>query len=332
MKIIVVDDSEAFLTAMGALLRDAGYEDIHLLSSGRELLRYMDQSDSDGKPLQGIDLILMDVKMPELDGIATLRAVKASPRHEDIPVLMISAQEQESLIEAAFEAGAVDYVSKPIKKLDLHARIRSALRLKREMDRRKAREDDLVVLNSHLEHANKELHRLSCTDSLTQVANRRYFEDILNREWNRAKRSGTSLSIIMIDIDHFKEFNDTFGHVAGDKCLAKVSETLSMLVLRSSDVLARYGGEEFVTLLAGADTEGAVALAETMRLQIEQLAIPHAAQVDKKFVTISLGVASLVPQTEAKAWSLLRYADDALYKAKHAGRNRVCLARPSQFC
>lgn len=331
MKFIVVDDSEPFLTAMGALLRDAGYEDIALLSSGRELLRYMDQSDSSGAPLRDIDLILMDVKMPELDGIATLRAIKASPRHEDIPVLMISAQDQESLIEAAFEAGAVDYVSKPIKKLELHARIRSALRLKKEMDRRKAREEDLVVLNSHLEHANKELRRLSCTDSLTQVANRRYFEDVLNREWNRAKRAGTSLAMIMIDIDHFKEFNDTFGHVAGDKCLVKVSETLSLLVLRSSDVLARYGGEEFVALLAGADTEGAMALAETMRAHIEQLAIPHAAHVDREFVTISLGVASLVPQAEAKAWSLLRYADDALYKAKHAGRNRVCLARPSQF-
>lgn len=323
MKIVVVDDSMPFRTAMGALLEDAGYQDVQLLSSGGELLQWLEQGDSDGAALRGIDLILMDVMMPQLDGIGTLQALKNHPRHQDIPVLIVSGQDEDSLIEAAFEAGAVDYVSKPVKKMELRARIRAALRLKGEMDRRKAREGDLIVLNSYLEGANDELRRLSCTDSLTRVANRRYFEESLKREWNRAKRTTQPLSVIMIDVDHFKEYNDTFGHVAGDRCLLQIAEALVSLVLRSSDLFARYGGEEFVALLAGTNLEGAASLAEAMRVEVEKLTVPHAPHISSPWVTISAGVATVIPNAKTSSKSLIEKADKALYDAKRGGRNCV---------
>jgi diguanylate cyclase (GGDEF)-like protein/PAS domain S-box-containing protein len=181
----------------------------------------------------------------------------------------------------------------------------------------------LAQVVGQLQSAQDELHRLSFVDGLTGVANRRFLDQQLALEWRRSAREQSPLALVMVDIDQFKLFNDTYGHLAGDDCLRRVAQALAQVLRRPGDFLARFGGEEFAAVLPGTGLEGALALAEQMRLQVEVLAIAHASSTVAPAVTVSLGAAAWVPGNHEDPQAVLAAADAALYRAKQGGRNRV---------
>jgi diguanylate cyclase (GGDEF)-like protein len=187
-------------------------------------------------------------------------------------------------------------------------------------------EQRVVERTAELSQANTMLEELSTTDGLTKVANRRHFDTVLDREWRLAARYDLPLGVIMIDIDHFKGYNDTYGHQQGDECLRRVAAALSKSVTRAGDLVARYGGEEFAVILSHMAEDEAIAVADRLRAAVEELRIPHRASSASDHVTISLGVAAMVPERDDQASALLALADRALYTAKEGGRNRVSVA------
>jgi len=291
--VLAVDDVPANLDV---LVEHLHQEDIELTvalsgEEGLELARSL-------RP----DLILLDVMMPGMDGFEVCRRLKSEPELKDIPVLFLTAVDEEVEIERGFALGAVDYVHKPFSLPILKARMRNHLALKRKSD---------------------ELAQLACTDGLTGVANRRHFDLSFDAEWLRAQRHRQSLSLVVIDVDHFKRFNDHYGHGEGDTCLKQVAQALCGCIRRPGDLLARYGGEEFVALLPDTGAEAARAMAEKMWRSVAALAIVHAGNPPDGRVSISLGVATATPQPDATAAALLAKADERLYQAKAAGRNRI---------
>lgn len=297
-------------------LKAAGYEVTAATSvtEGMALLKHGEFVK--GRKLVSVELVLMDVFMPEVSGIQACRQINGSPELRDIPVIMLTASTDIGDLQEAFDAGAVDYVSKPYNKIELLARIRSALRLKREMDCRKRNE-------AALKKANSKLAKLSAIDGLTGVYNRRHFDEILQKEYLRAVRHQHPLSLIMIDIDHFKDYNDIFGHQAGDACLKLVSNELKRVVHRSHDLVARYGGEEFAVILPETNQAAATLLANALQVKVMALQVKHPVSDGNNVVTISLGVAGKIPERDVDPDSLVAHADQALYQSKADGRNRV---------
>ncbi|HXF83114.1 MAG TPA: diguanylate cyclase [bacterium] len=205
--------------------------------------------------------------------------------------------------------------------------VESLTRRQRDLERLAASlEQRVVERTAELSYANLRLAELSTTDALTGVANRRQFDAVLDREWRQAVRYRLPLSLIMVDIDHFKEYNDTYGHQQGDECLRRVAEALEHCVNRAGDFVARYGGEEFAVILSHTTLPAAITVAQKLRASVEALRIPHRASTTAAHVTISVGVATSVPERESGPSDLLAAADRALYAAKSAGRNRVVAA------
>lgn len=320
MKILIVDDSPDSQLLIKSILEYAGYKDLLTANSALEAFKLLGM-DSNATVSTDIDLILMDIVMPEMDGIEACRLIKSFEYLRDIPIIIVTATAKD--LQMAFAAGATDYITKPLNKVELLARVSSALRLKREIDNRKAREQELMKLTQQLEELNQMLQRLSSLDGLTGIANRRHFDLILKQEWRRALRDATPLSLILIDVDSFKAYNDTYGHQMGDDCLKRVANSLKGVLKRPTDLIARYGGEEFVVLLPKTDGGGAIALAEEMRAGVEALGIAHARSQATDRVTISLGVATVTPNLDSSHAELIAEADHALYQAKQEGRNRV---------
>ncbi|MCP5105665.1 MAG: diguanylate cyclase, partial [bacterium] len=198
----------------------------------------------------------------------------------------------------------------------------------------KTKTDELEILNEEknklleeLRAANKKLEKMSRIDGLTRIPNRRFFDETLQVEWKRCQRRGSSISLLMVDVDYFKLYNDTYGHQEGDECLKLVGASLSLCISRAGDLAARYGGEEFSAIMVDADMEGATTKAEEIRAKVQKLKIPHEKSDICAVVTISVGVASIVPVDEKGCHKLVEAADSALYKAKHSGRNRVCTSQ-----
>ena len=322
--ILVVDDSRLARTAMEELLRAESHGKVLLAESSEEALDILrlDLGENDPEAV-AVDLILLDIILPDMDGIELCRLIKGTARLRDIPIIMVTARDDIESLRDAFVAGAMDYVTKPINEVEVQARVGAAITLKGEIDRRKARERELLDITAKLAAANHQLRKLSSLDGLTGVPNRRFFDETLEREWRRALRTESPLSLIMIDIDEFKKFNDHLGHLAGDDCLRRVARLLEASLQRASDLMARFGGEEFVALLPNSDHSGALALAEDIRQKIQDLAIEHPASTVEPVVTVSLGVASCSPQRGQDPASLVLSADRALYQAKQNGRNQV---------
>ena len=276
----------------------------------------------DGEPCLALceqqlpDIVLLDAMMPLMDGFACCAQLQARWGEQCPPILMITALDKEESVDRAFEVGATDYVTKPVHWAVLRQRVRRLLQTRWAMT-------ELRSLTQQLESANQKLQRLAFLDSLTEIPNRRYFDQCLDDEWRRLTREKAPLSLILWDIDYFKLYNDTHGHPAGDDCLKQVASVIYQGLRRPADVAARYGGEEFAAILPNTPVEGAISVAENIRAQLQTKAIAHPCSPVSELVTLSAGVAGIVPHSRATPASLLAAADEALYRAKQAGRDRT---------
>ncbi|TMH34705.1 MAG: diguanylate cyclase, partial [Betaproteobacteria bacterium] len=296
MKILVVDDSPTIRAALKALLERMGHTVVEA-NDGKEALQ-MYRQDRPG-------LVLIDVVMPVMDGYESARHMRETSADEWVPIIFLSSKEADQDLDRAIEAGGDDYLVKPVSFVVLNAKIRALQRL--ESMRTKQLE-----MSRDLASANRELEKLSRQDGLTGIANRRYFDSYLVTEVRRGARERQPLSLILSDVDHFKAFNDCYGHQAGDDCLRRVAAALSSAGRRPADLAARYGGEEFAIVLPGTVLEGAVDVAQAVSRVIGSLAIPHARSAADKNVTLSQGIVSLIPEKETSSEDLIQRADQAL--------------------
>jgi diguanylate cyclase (GGDEF)-like protein len=291
-RLLIADDQPINIRVLYELFADEC--DVFMATSGAEAVRICNA--------QSPDLILLDVVMDDIDGHEVCRQLKADPSSADIPIIFITSQSQDEDEIVALELGAVDFISKPINPVIVKARVRTHLTLKLQ--------GDLLRASALL-------------DGLTGVANRRKFDDDLMADWRHCLRERAPLSLILLDIDYFKRYNDRYGHQAGDACPKSVARALATSLRRPYDSIARYGGEEFACLLPKTALQGAVGIAEKMQAGIRELAIEHLDSDVAGVVTISLGAATLTPTCALKPENLLEAADKHLYEAKRAGRARV---------
>jgi diguanylate cyclase (GGDEF)-like protein len=291
-RLLIVDDQPANVRVMAEALRDR-YE-LYFATSG---LRALEIAASGG-----IELVLLDVSMPDLDGFEVCRRLKSDERTSRIPVIFVTAREEVDDEARGFDVGGVDYITKPIRPPIVRARVQTHLELK---------------------HARDLLESLASIDALTGIANRRRFDATLDAEWRRCARSGSFFSLVLIDVDFFKLFNDTYGHARGDDCLRAVAQALLAVARRPGDVAARYGGEEFGLILPQTDSPAAQAVLQHLLAEIAAVAMPHAASPCAEQVTISAGGVTLIPTESGSPAAALEAADRLLYEAKGGGRNHA---------
>ena len=291
-KLLVVDDQPINIRIINELFRADC--DMHMATGGEQAIAI-------SQSLQP-DLILLDIMMDGMDGLEVCRLLKSDPATAAIPVIFITAKGDENDEALGLELGAVDYISKPLNPAIVRSRVKTHLTLKIQGDYLKG---------------------LASLDGLTGIPNRRAFDLRLADAWSQASREGTALSLIMIDIDYFKRYNDHFGHLAGDQCLSLVATALADSVNRPYDMAARYGGEEFACILPDTNLQGALKVASMLRTNISELKIAHPASDVSEQLTLSMGVASLQPRIGSDSAELIALADEQLYQAKHNGRDRV---------
>ncbi|CDG84522.1 diguanylate cyclase [Janthinobacterium agaricidamnosum] len=313
--VLLVDDQLIIAEAIRRMLSDQQDIEFHYVTDAA-------QARTTAISLQPT-VILQDLVMPGIDGFGLIQQYRETEELNHTPVIVLSAKEDPKLKAHSFAVGANDYVVKLPDRLELLARIRyhSAAhisRLQRDQAFRFLRESQ-----KNLADANIELQKLAALDGLTGIANRRRFDEVLQFEWQRGQREQEALSLLLCDIDHFKNYNDTFGHLAGDLCLKKVAAVLTEHLKRPADLVARYGGEEFALVLPGTELAGALVLAEACRRHLEGLALDNPQALPAGIVTMSIGVARIVPSPSSSVEQLIHLADQALYAAKRNGRNQV---------
>ncbi len=291
--ILIVDDQPANIHLLAEALA-ADYE-IVVATSGQEAIELAMAGDPP-------DLVLLDILMPGMSGYEVCERLKADDWTKSAPIIFVTAKNREEDETHGLEIGAVDYITKPFSMPIVRARVRAHVELKRHRDL---------------------LETLSLRDGLTGIPNRRQFEQHLDRCWRLASRERLPLSLCFADIDKFKLYNDRYGHLAGDDCLRSIANTLHGCANRPMDLVARFGGEEFVAILHGTDEDGAGILAERMRTAVEALKIPNKSVSGGAMVTLSIGLATVIPDEQTLASELANRADQALYRAKDQGRNCV---------
>ncbi len=312
--LLIVDDDITVIQVLAKAL--AGIGSIRYALNGSDALRLAEQEPP--------DVVLLDAHMPGMTGFEVLGAMRTHPLLEDVPVILITSQNSQEMEAAGLAKGAADFIAKPFHPAIVAARVNTQLRLKRALDR---------------------LRKLSSTDALTGVANRRTLDESLRQECMRAQRNRDPLSVIMLDVDHFKRFNDTYGHAAGDEALKAVAQAMQASANRPADLVARYGGEEFAAVLPGTDGSGAMTVSADLMQNVAHLKIPHVAS-ETGFLTVSVGIGCydqgsriwdkasdgqgdpiVSPVPAVCATALLNTADKALYAAKQAGRARASILR-----
>lgn len=298
--ILVADSDESMRQLLRRAMEAQGYQVVEAGNTSECLAAYTRFSPH---------IVLLDAAMPIVDGFTCCTQLKKLPGGDRTPVLMMTALEERESVDRAFEAGATDYVTKPIYWVVLLQRLRRLV--------------EQSQLYQQLEAANRELQRLENKDSLTKLANRRQFDEYLEQEWERLTRTQSPLSLILCDVDFFKRFNDTYGHLAGDFCLQQIAGALSRATKRSADLVARYGGEEFAVILSNTVGDVALQVAEDIRNAVKALEIPHERSLVSEYITLSLGVTTRVPSVDTKLPELIAAANEALYQAKQQGRDRV---------
>lgn len=324
INILIVDDDQDMRMLLEAYLKKLEVEKIHFTDTAQKTYELLDLDNLKTDP--SVDLIILDIILGEENGIEICRKIKNHPGYQEIPIIMITAQKELEYLKEAFEAGAMDYLKKPIKKIEFMARVNSAIRLRKEIKARIEREKELLKLSAELKKANQKLEKMALVDGLTGISNRRLFDKTLKKELKRARREKSNLALIMIDLDNFKAYNDTYGHQAGDECLKKAASILEENTKRATDFAARYGGEEFAVILPDTDKTGALKIAEDIRKGIIDLKIEHKNSDTSDYVTVSLGISTIKPEkeiTQELIKAFIEKADQALYQAKENGRNQT---------
>lgn len=302
-RILLIDDDLVVRARVSESLEQDGFEAILAKDGNEGIMAYLKY-----RP----DLILVDAVMPILDGFEFCEQIKQLGDRLT-PILMITSLDDNESVDRAFSAGATDYITKPINLSILRQRIKNLIR------------QSQLIKNqlNELQQANQNLKLLANLDSLTQLSNRRGFDDYIQKEWERMQRIKAPLSLIMCDVDFFKSYNDRYLHPNGDKCLIKVAMAMRNTVRRSGDLVARYGGEEFAIVLPNTNALGAASVAENVRTAIKNLQIAHEASSVCPYVTISVGVSTIIPNQSNDFQALIHAADRALYQSKSQGRDRV---------
>ena len=319
--ILIVDDTTENLTVLRQMLTANGYR-VRPAINGEIALKTIQTS----LP----DLILLDIMMDGMDGFEVCRRLKSDAMAKDIPVIFISALNGTIDKVKAFQIGGVDYITKPFQVEEVLARVETHMKLhhmQKQVEEQNVRLQHEITerkrVEAELEKSNRELARLASFDGLTRIANRRYFDHCLEKEWGRLARQKAELSLILCDIDFFKRYNDTYGHQIGDDCLKKVAQTIRRAIKRPADLVARYGGEEFVVLLPQTDLNGAVKIAEDIKREVRDLQIEHVKSDVSPYVSLSMGICTMRPDQETLSAEIVAVADRALYQAKKTGRDRV---------
>ncbi len=305
MKILVAEDTKSNLAYLEACILEAGF-DVITATNGKEAVEAFDKHHP--------DLVLLDVIMPELDGIAAAKLIRERTKSSNnwIPIIFISALSEDVTVVKGLEVGGDDYICKPVSQVVLNAKLHAMRRI--------------YKMQQQLDIANKQLKRMADYDVLTGLANRRKFNKYLESEWKRSAKKGNTLSLCICDVDFFKQYNDTYGHQAGDDALCEVANGLFNAIRRPGDLVSRFGGEEFAIILPDTDHDGAAKMIERGRVAVEGARIAHSESSVSGVLTISAGIATIEPSqldAEAGIKSLLKSADDALYVAKSKGRNCV---------
>ena len=307
-KVLVVDDSPSMRAVLCRMLETMDLVPVEADCGERAIELY---------PKEHPGIVLLDVNMPGIDGYETARQLRALTPDDWTPIIFLSANEADQDYSKAIESGGDDYLIKPVGRIVLLAKIRALQRLD-EMRRK------LQEMSTELAASNRRLEQLSQRDGLTGVANRRYFDDFLSQHMSLALRQKTKLALALCDVDSFKLYNDTYGHLAGDECLRKVATVIARCCRRASDLVARYGGEEFAVVMPDTDVAGAAALMEKVRQALATMAIEHGKNLAQvKTVSLSVGVTELHIGQDQRPEDLIARADEGLYRAKESGRDRI---------
>lgn len=329
MSILIVEPVANDLALLEQLLKTWGYSDVISCKSLDDARLQLGLTNISIHALHDLELAIIDIS--ETDSFPKfVDELRQKIYYQDIPILTLSEGSRAEKMPMAFAFGAADFVSKPLAEYELRARVRSCLRLKHEVDRRKSRERELLEASHQLSDLNRILATVSMIDSLTGIPNRRCFDENFEQEWKRTFRNGGNITLIIGDIDYFKQYNDTYGHQGGDTCLAHVAQTLKACLKRPGDLVARYGGEEFALVLPQTNALQATTICNNIQASLLTLGLEHTGSKVSPNVTLSMGVASTEPSvTGISREVLLTHADRALYEAKKMGRNRFTIASNS---
>ncbi|BBI98863.1 diguanylate cyclase response regulator [Ferrigenium kumadai] len=307
VKVLVVEDSKVAIKAISGYLEDIGVHPL-VAESGQAAVELYRRE----RP----DIVLLDIILPDVDGYDVARQIRKLQGKDDwTAIIFLTVMSKDEDLARGIEVGGDDYLMKPVGRVVVQAKVSAMYRLVR-MQRA------LVKVTEQLNEANQELQRLSMTDGLTGIANRRLFDDLLVREWRRCARIGKPMSVVLLDVDYFKKYNDRYGHQAGDDCLKVVAREVAAAAPRAGDLAARYGGEEFVLVLGETDEGGARWVAERICRHVLGLKMMHE-DSPHDYVTVSCGVCSVLPSDSLAVDKLVKTADKALYLAKERGRNGV---------
>ncbi len=314
LKVLLVEDSKVAIKAIIGYLDDLGVQ-LLVAENGSAAIDLFRRE----RP----DIILLDIILPDITGYEVAKQIRKLQGKDDwTAIIFLSVMSKEDDLARGIEAGGDDYLIKPVGRVVLQAKVAAMYRLVRMQRALVQLTEQLNQANEQLNLANMELHRVSMTDGLTGIPNRRVFDELLVREWRRCARLQKPISVVMLDVDYFKKFNDRYGHQAGDVCLKTTARVISNSIPRASDLAARYGGEEFVLILSETDSEGALAVADRIREQVAGLRMPNE-DSPYQCVTLSCGISTVVPRDDMPVERLVKSADNALYLSKKQGRNSI---------